>query len=55
MLFKFGLPVFASLLVGLGLGLQGKLVNAARLVDFQVAQPPPVPEDAKTCEVEILE
>ncbi|KAF9264679.1 hypothetical protein L218DRAFT_998188 [Marasmius fiardii PR-910] len=28
---------------------------AARLVDFQVAQPPPVPEDAKQCTIQILQ
>ncbi|KAH7889693.1 peptide N-acetyl-beta-D-glucosaminyl asparaginase amidase A-domain-containing protein [Phlebopus sp. FC_14] len=30
-------------------------VNAQVLVDFQVAQPPPVPRDAQTCTVKILE
>ena len=29
--------------------------QAARLVDFQVAQPPPLPNDAKQCTVQILE
>ncbi|KAI0093521.1 peptide N-acetyl-beta-D-glucosaminyl asparaginase amidase A-domain-containing protein [Irpex rosettiformis] len=29
--------------------------QAARLVDFQVAQPPPLPKDAKQCTVQILE
>jgi len=29
--------------------------QAARLVDFQVAQPPPLPQDAKQCTVQILE
>jgi hypothetical protein len=29
--------------------------NAQVLVDFQVAQPPPVPSDAQTCPVMILE
>lgn len=29
-------------------------VDAAVLVDFQVAQPPPVPKDAKQCTIEIL-
>src|SRR5882762_3419254 len=29
--------------------------NAAPLVDFQVAQPPPLPKDAKKCTVEILQ
>lgn len=29
--------------------------NAARLVDFQVAQPPPLPKDAKQCTIQILE
>ncbi len=29
--------------------------QAARLVDFQVAQPPPLPRDAKQCTVQILE
>ena len=28
--------------------------NAAVLIDFQVAQPPPVPKGAKQCTVEIL-
>jgi len=31
------------------------LSNAARLVDFQVAQPPPLPKDVKQCTVKILE
>jgi hypothetical protein len=31
------------------------LANSARLVDFQVAQPPPLPEDAKQCTITILE
>ncbi|KAI0647264.1 peptide N-acetyl-beta-D-glucosaminyl asparaginase amidase A-domain-containing protein [Trametes meyenii] len=30
-------------------------VRAAVLVDFQVAQPPPLPEDAKQCTVQILQ
>lgn len=30
-------------------------VYAAVLVDFQVAQPPPLPQDAKQCTVRILE
>lgn len=30
-------------------------VHAARLVDFQVAQPPPVPHDAKQCTIQILQ
>ncbi|KDR81615.1 hypothetical protein GALMADRAFT_59305 [Galerina marginata CBS 339.88] len=30
------------------------LANAAVLVDFQVAQPPPVPKDAKQCTVQVL-
>ena len=30
-------------------------VYAAVLVDFQVAQPPPLPQDAKQCTVKILE
>ncbi|KAF9454494.1 hypothetical protein P691DRAFT_655993 [Macrolepiota fuliginosa MF-IS2] len=29
--------------------------RAARLVDFQVAQPPPVPQDAKQCTIQILQ
>jgi hypothetical protein len=29
--------------------------TAARLVNFQVAQPPPLPKDAKQCTIEILE
>ncbi|KAI0695701.1 peptide N-acetyl-beta-D-glucosaminyl asparaginase amidase A-domain-containing protein [Cytidiella melzeri] len=29
--------------------------SAARLVDFQVAQPPPLPKDAKQCTIQILE
>jgi hypothetical protein len=29
--------------------------HAARLVDFQVAQPPPLPRDAKQCTVQILQ
>lgn len=28
---------------------------AAVLVDFQVAQPPPVPQDAKQCTIQILQ
>ncbi|KAI0082802.1 hypothetical protein K474DRAFT_29725 [Panus rudis PR-1116 ss-1] len=31
------------------------VVQSARLVDFQVAQPPPVPQDAKQCTVKVLE
>ncbi|KAK7693712.1 hypothetical protein QCA50_003284 [Cerrena zonata] len=31
------------------------LVRSAVLVDFQVAQPPPLPQDAKQCTVKILE
>ncbi|KAI6022667.1 peptide N-acetyl-beta-D-glucosaminyl asparaginase amidase A-domain-containing protein [Pisolithus marmoratus] len=31
------------------------LIGAQVLVDFQVAQPPPVPGDAKTCTIKILE
>ncbi|KAI0339470.1 hypothetical protein BDW22DRAFT_598444 [Trametopsis cervina] len=31
------------------------LARAARLVDFQVAQPPPLPRDAKQCTTRILE
>ena len=31
------------------------LVKSAVLVDFQVAQPPPLPQDAKQCTVKILE
>ena len=30
-------------------------VNAQVLVDFQVAQPPPVPSNAQTCTMMILE
>lgn len=30
-------------------------VRAARLVDFQVAQPPPVPQDAKQCTIQVLQ
>lgn len=40
------------------LGVVGLVVwgaNAAVLVDFQVAQPPPLPQDAKQCTVKILE
>lgn len=29
--------------------------NAQVLVDFQVAEPPPVPRDAQTCTIKILE
>ncbi|KAF7778721.1 hypothetical protein Agabi119p4_3066 [Agaricus bisporus var. burnettii] len=29
--------------------------RAARLVDFQVAQPPPVPQDAKQCTIQVLQ
>lgn len=29
--------------------------RAAKLVDFQVAQPPPVPRDAKQCTIQILQ
>ena len=31
------------------------LAKSAVLVDFQVAQPPPLPQDAKQCTVNILE
>jgi len=31
------------------------LLSCARLIDFQVTQPPPLPKDAKQCTVEILE
>ena len=31
------------------------LAKSAVLVDFQVAQPPPLPQDAKQCTVKILE
>lgn len=30
-------------------------VKGAALVDFQVAQPPPLPQDAQTCTVPILQ
>lgn len=30
-------------------------VKASPLVDFQVAQPPPVPADAKQCTVELIQ
>lgn len=42
---KFVETVFAAL----------PLISAQVLVDFQVAQPPPVPSDVKTCTVKILE
>lgn len=31
------------------------LSKAAALVDFQVAQPPPVPQDAQQCTIQILQ
>lgn len=57
------LEMFSGRVASLGLVLKWlvfttslvRFARAARLVDFQVAQPPPVPEDAKTCTVEILE
>ncbi|TDL27476.1 hypothetical protein BD410DRAFT_782559 [Rickenella mellea] len=43
----------SSLLAALLLGVVGS--HAVRLIDFQVAQPPPLPKDAKQCTIQILE
>ncbi|TBU49086.1 peptide N-acetyl-beta-D-glucosaminyl asparaginase amidase A-domain-containing protein [Dichomitus squalens] len=45
--------MFAKLLAGLAVATAA--VRAAVLVDFQVAQPPPLPKDAKQCTVQILQ
>ncbi|KAI1794573.1 peptide N-acetyl-beta-D-glucosaminyl asparaginase amidase A-domain-containing protein [Ganoderma leucocontextum] len=45
--------MFSKLLVGLVVVTAA--VRAAVLVDFQVAQPPPLPQDAKQCTVQILQ
>ncbi|KAL7283571.1 LOW QUALITY PROTEIN: hypothetical protein ACG7TL_003006 [Trametes sanguinea] len=37
-----------------GIVLASSAVRAAVLVDFQVAQPPPLPQDAKQCTIQIL-
>ena len=44
----------ARLIAGVGL-FTSLAVQAAVLVDFQVAQPPPLPQDAKQCTVQILQ
>ncbi|KAA1471171.1 hypothetical protein DENSPDRAFT_96775 [Dentipellis sp. KUC8613] len=46
---------FGSLSVAILLCLAAVQVHAARLVDFQVAQPPPLPQDAKQCTIQILQ
>ncbi|CDO72908.1 hypothetical protein BN946_scf185002.g93 [Trametes cinnabarina] len=38
-----------------GIALASSAVRAAVLVDFQVAQPPPLPQDAKQCTIQILQ
>ncbi|OSD08639.1 hypothetical protein PYCCODRAFT_1441479 [Trametes coccinea BRFM310] len=38
-----------------GIMLASSAVRAAVLVDFQVAQPPPLPQDAKQCTIQILQ
>ncbi len=38
-----------------GLVLASAAVRCARLVDFQVAQPPPLPQDANQCTIQILQ
>lgn len=40
--------------LGLGLSL-ASVSRSAVLVDFQVAQPPPLPQDAEQCTIQILE
>lgn len=35
--------------------LSGRGALSQRLVDFQVAQPPPVPHDAKQCTIQVLQ
>lgn len=48
--------VFASKAFALLLGAASAIrANAQVLVDFQVAEPPPVPSDAQTCTIMILE
>ena len=48
--------MWTRLVHGLAAGLiVARASYAAVLVDFQVAQPPPLPQDAKQCTILILE
>jgi len=47
LIFAIQMALFARIFSGGG-------AFAQRLVDFQVAQPPPVPHDAKQCTIQIL-
>ncbi|KAF9005653.1 peptide N-acetyl-beta-D-glucosaminyl asparaginase amidase A-domain-containing protein [Cyathus striatus] len=44
-----------SIIRPLAILLLASLTRAAVLIDFQVAQPPPVPKDAKQCTIQILQ
>ena len=47
--------MFTALVVPLFVLVCATGLKAAVLVDFQVAQPPPLPRDAKTCTLKILQ
>ena len=51
------LPQFGHFIKGAAtsLLLAALFVRAVVLVDFQVAQPPPLPQDAKQCTIQILQ
>lgn len=48
LIFAIQMALFARILSGGG-------AFAQRLVDFQVAQPPPVPHDAKQCTIQVFQ
>ncbi|KAI0062254.1 hypothetical protein BV25DRAFT_1825690 [Artomyces pyxidatus] len=48
-------PGLSLLLLLVVFSLLGSPTRAARLVDFQVAQPPPIPQDTKQCTIRILQ